>query len=138
MLATERSDAFRFLLRAYPQPPKRTIPPPVRKNIKIENPIGGSGFTSLNRARRFVKRGLAGWIEPGASIRFVRDPRDHRDAASPVKEATRYWYERSVQTGLAHVTALANTPVVALSKLLNLGKRKGASRHTFLATRGLG
>ena len=25
MLATERNDAFRFLLRVYPQPPKRTI-----------------------------------------------------------------------------------------------------------------
>lgn len=30
----------------------------MRKNIRIENPIAGSGFTSLNRARRFVKRGL--------------------------------------------------------------------------------
>ena len=137
MLATERCDAFRFLLRAYPQPPKRTIPPPVRKNIRIENPIAGAGFTSLNRAKRFVKRGLAEWVEPGASIRFVRDPRDHRDAASPVKEATRYWYERSVQTGMAQLAALANTPVVAPSKLLNLGKRKGASRHTFVAARGL-
>lgn len=109
----------------------------MRKNIRIENPIAGAAFTSLNRARRFVKRGLAEWVAPGVSIRFIRDPRDHRDAASPIKEATRYWYERSVETGIAQLAALANTPVVAPSKLLNLGKRKGASRHTFLATRGL-
>lgn len=109
----------------------------MRKNIKIQNPIAGSGFTSLNRAKRFVKRGLAEWTEVGASIRFIRDPRDHRDAASPVKEATRYWYERSVQTGVANAAALANTPVVAPGVLLGLGKRKGASRHTFLAAQGL-
>jgi hypothetical protein len=50
----------------------------VRKNLRIEN-----------RAKRFVKRGLAEWVEPGGLIRVIPDPRDHRDAASPAKEATR-------------------------------------------------
>ncbi len=110
----------------------------MRKNIRIENPIAGSGFTSLNRAKRFLKRGLAEWVEPGVSIRFIRDPRDHRDqSAQQSGGLTRYWYERAAHSGIADTAELANTPVVAAAKLLNLGKRKGASRHTFVAVRGL-
>ena len=111
----------------------------MRKNIRITNPVSGPGFTSQNRAKRFVKRGLAEWVELDVSIRFVRDPRDHRDVASPAnKVLTGYWYERSAHSGIAEISALANTPVVAAAKLLKLGKRKGASRHTFLATQGMG
>ena len=130
-------DRDAILLRAYPQPPAWTIPLPVRKNIRITNPISGPGFTSLNRARRFVKRGMAEWVELGTSIRFIRDPRDHRDIASPANRLTGYWYERAAHEGVADLAALANTPVVAPAKLLKLGRRKGASRHTFLAAQGL-
>jgi hypothetical protein len=110
----------------------------VRKNIRIENPLAGSGFTSKNRAKRFVARGLAVWIEAGVSIRFLRDPRDHREAAARRQvDTTRYWYERAAHTGLAQLTELANLPVIKPHVLLGMGRRKGASRRTFLAAQGL-
>jgi hypothetical protein len=110
----------------------------VRKSIRIDNPLSGPGFTSRNRAKRFVKHGLAQWAEFGISIRFIRDPRDHRDqSARQNVEVKPYWYERAAHTGIASPAALANTPVVASGILLGLGKRKGASRHTFLAAQGI-
>jgi murein DD-endopeptidase MepM/ murein hydrolase activator NlpD len=110
----------------------------VRKNIRIENPLSGSGFTSRNRAKRFVKHGLAEWVEFGISIRFIRNPRDHRDqSARQNVAAAPYWYERAAHEGIAKAAELANTPVVAPGVLLGLGKRKGASRHTFLAAKGI-
>jgi len=110
----------------------------VRKNIRIENPLAGAGFTSKNRAKRFVARGLAQWVEFGVSIRFLRDPRDHREAAARKQvDITRYWYERASHTGMAQLEELANLPMVTPHVLLGMGKRKGASRHTFLATQGV-
>ena len=110
----------------------------MRKNIRIENPLSGVGFTTRNRAKRFVARGLAEWIEFGVSIRFLRDPRDHRESAARKQvDTTRYWYERASHTGLAQLTELANLPLVAPHVLLGMGRRKGASRHTFLAVQGL-
>ncbi len=106
----------------------------MRKNIRIENPLAGAGFTSKNRARRFVARGLAQWIEFGVSIRFLRDPRDHRETSARKQvDTTRYGYERAAQTGMAQLSELANLPVVTPHVLLGMGQRKGASRHTFLA-----
>jgi hypothetical protein len=110
----------------------------VRKNIRIENPLAGAEFTSRNRAKRFVARGLAQWIEFGVSSRFLRDPRDHREAAARKQvDTTRYWYERAAHTGMAQLTELANLPMVTPHVLLGMGRRKGASRHTFLATQGV-
>jgi murein DD-endopeptidase MepM/ murein hydrolase activator NlpD len=109
----------------------------VRKNIRITNPVSGPGFTSLNRAKRFVKHGDAEWAQVGVSIRFVRSPCNSRELS--VLQNARiapYWYERASHEGIARIDALANTPVIAPAKLLGLGKRKGASRHTFLSTRG--
>jgi hypothetical protein len=104
--------------------------------VRIENPVAGCGFTSKNRASRFVRQGRAVWVEPGVAIRFVE--RDHRHASAKKSvDETRYWYERAANTGLARLHELANLPMVAPAVLLNLGKRKGASRHTFLATQGL-
>jgi len=51
-------------------------------------------------------------------------------------DTTRYWYERAAHTGLAQLSELANLPMVAPGVLLGFGKRKGASRHTFLSSRG--
>jgi hypothetical protein len=63
----------------------------VRKNIRVENPLSGAGFTTRSRAKRFVARGLAEWIESGVSIRFLRDPRDHRESAARRQvDTTRY------------------------------------------------
>lgn len=108
----------------------------VRKTIRIENPVAGFGFTSKNRAKRFVAQGRAEWVEPGVSIRFI--PSDHRHtSAQKSADTTRYWYERAANTGLAQLSELANLPMIAPGVLLGFGKRKGASRHTFLANRGV-
>jgi hypothetical protein len=125
-------------LCGYTRNSKVDFTPQVRKNIRIENPLCGSGFTSRNRAQRFVAHGLAEWAEFGVSIRFLRDPRDHREcSARQHVEATRYWYDRASGTGMAQIGELANTPVSGPSRLLGVGRRKGAGRHTFLATQGL-
>jgi len=110
----------------------------VRKNIRITNPVSGPGFTSLNRAKRFVKHGDAEWVQSGISIRFLRNPCNRRDhSVLRNAGAAPYWYDRASREGIARIDALANTPVIAPARLLGLGKRKGASRHTFLATQGL-
>jgi hypothetical protein len=108
----------------------------VRKTIRIENPVSGCGFTSKNRAKRFVAQGRAEWVEPGVSIRFI--PSDHRHAsARKSADATRYWYDRAARTGLAQLSELANLPMITPGLLLGFGKRKGASRHMFQANQGL-
>jgi hypothetical protein len=52
-------------------------------------------------------------------------------------DATRYWYDRAAGTGMAQIADLANLPMIAPGVFLGIGRRKGASRHTFLATQGL-
>jgi hypothetical protein len=108
----------------------------MRKNIRIENPVSECRFTSANRAKRFVAQGRAEWAEPGVSIRFIQSDHRHRSAQKSV-DATRYWYERAAHTGMAGLTELANLPMIMPGKALGFGRRKGASRHTFLVARGL-
>src|SRR5689334_11567975 len=104
----------------------------MRKNIRIENPVSDCRFTSKNRAQRFVAQGRAEWVQPGISIRFIQT--DHRHcSAQKSLDATRYWYERAASTGLAGISELANLPVIMPARALGIGRRKGASRHTFLA-----
>jgi hypothetical protein len=108
----------------------------MRKNIRIENPVSGCGFTSKNRAQRFVAQGRAAWVEPGVSIRFTQS--DHRHgSAQKSADATRYWYQRAAHTGMAQLAELANLPMIAPAVALGVGRRKGATRHTFLAAQGL-
>jgi hypothetical protein len=52
-------------------------------------------------------------------------------------EGTALSYDLAACTGMARLGDLANTPVVPAALLLGLGRRKGASRHTFLATQGI-
>jgi len=108
----------------------------VRKNIRIENPVSDCRFTSKNRAKRFVAQGRAEWVEPGVSIRFIHSDHRHGSARKSV-DATRYWYERAANTGMAQLSELANLPMIAPGVLLGFGKRKGASRHSLVALRGL-
>ncbi|MCC6363069.1 MAG: hypothetical protein IT165_06060 [Bryobacterales bacterium] len=108
----------------------------MRKSIHIENPVSGCGFTSLNRARRFVAQGRAEWVEPDVSIRFIKGDHRHSSAQKSV-DLTRYSYDRSARTGMAQLSELANLPMVRPGVLLGLGKRKGASNFTFSANRGL-
>jgi hypothetical protein len=107
----------------------------MRKNIRIENPVSGCGLTSKNRANRFVAQGRAEWVQAGVSIRFVQS--DHRQlSAQKSVDATRWSYDRAAHTGMAGIAELANLPMIAPGVALGLGRRKGASRHTFLATEG--
>ena len=66
----------------------------------------------------------------------ARGDHRHRTAQESV-DTTRYGYERAAHAGLAQLTELSNLPMVAPGVLLGFGKRKGASRHTFLANQGL-
>ena len=107
----------------------------MRKNIRIENPVSGCGLTSKNRANRFVAQGRAEWVQAGVSIRFIQS--DHRHgSAQKTADATRYGYERAAHTGMAQLAELANLPMIAPGAALGIGRRKGATRHTFLATQG--
>ena len=88
----------------------------------------------MNRARRFIARRQAVWVDFGVSIRFLRDPRDHRETSARRQvDTTRYWYDRAAHTGMAQLSELANLPVVTPHVLLGMGQRKGASRNTFLS-----
>ena len=98
----------------------------------------GTGYTSRQRAARYVARGLAVWADVGVMIRFVRDDSNHRDrSAQKSVDATCRSYDRAAGTGMATIADLVNVPVIAPSILLGIGRRKGASRHTFLAAQGL-
>ena len=108
----------------------------MRKNIRIENPVSGCGFTSKNRAKRFVAQGRAEWVQAGVSIRFVQSDHRHSSAQKSV-DATRWSYDRAAHTGMAQLAELANLPMIAPAVALGIGRRKGATRHTFLATQGL-
>jgi hypothetical protein len=108
----------------------------MRKNIRIENPVSDCGYTSKNRANRFVAQGRAEWVEPGVSIRFVQSDHRHLSAQKSVDQ-TRWSYDRAAHTGMATLAEVANLPMIAPGVFLGLGKRKGASRHTFHANQGL-
>jgi hypothetical protein len=107
----------------------------MRKNIRIENPVSECGFTSKNRAKRFVTQGRAVWVQAGVSIRFIQSDHRHGSAQKSV-DHTRWSYDRAANTGLAQLVEMANLPMIAPAVALGIGRRKGASRHTFLATRG--
>ena len=108
----------------------------MRKNIRIENPVSGCGFTSKNRAKRFVTQGRAEWVQAGVSIRFVQSDHRHSSAQKSVDQ-TRWLYDRAAHTGMAEIADLAHLPMIQPAVFLGIGRRKGASRHTFLATQGL-
>jgi hypothetical protein len=108
-----------------------------RKAVRIDNPVSEDcHYTSRNRANRFVAQGRAEWIEPGVSIRFVTSDHRHRAAQKSV-DLTRLGYDRAAYGGVAQFADLLHLPVVAPAVLLGFGRRKGASRHTFLASRGI-
>ena len=108
----------------------------MRKNIRIENPVSECGFTSKNRAKRFVAQGRAEWAQAGISIRFVQSDYRHSSAQKAV-EQTRWSYDRAAHTGMAEIADLAHLPMIRPAVFMGIGRRKGATRHTFLATQGL-
>jgi len=115
------------------------------KNIRIENPMAGPGrtpsgpgYTSWNRACRYVNRGQAVWSNFGVAIRFVSAESNHRvQSAQRSVDRTIRGYDLAAYGSMAQMHELTNVPVIAPAILLKLGRRKGASRHTFLAAQGL-
>ena len=107
----------------------------MRKNIRIENPVSECGFTSKNRAKRFVTQGRAEWAQAGVSIRFIQSDHRHGSAQKSL-DHTRWSYDRAANSGMAQIADLANLPMIAPAVFMGVGRRKGASRSTFLATQG--
>jgi hypothetical protein len=108
----------------------------MRKHIQIENPISGTGWTSRSRAKRYVAKGIAEWVEFGASIRFCRAGDHQSRSVQRVVDETAMAYDRAANGGLATLGDLRHLPVVMPAIALGGSYPKGASRSTFLATQG--
>jgi hypothetical protein len=97
--------------------------------VKVFNPKGRNGFTSLKSAQRYVKRGLARWRKDGA-VEFIDDTGDYRAVAVlSVEQLTRCGYDRDVSCGaMASLDAIKHLPVAGnVTKLLT---RTTRSRRT--------
>ena len=108
----------------------------MRKHIRIENPVSGLGWTSRQKAKRFVASGVADWVKFGESIRFNRAGDHQTCSVRAVVTETQCGYDRASGLGQAGFKELANLPMVAPAVFLGFGKRKGASRSTFTNTQG--
>src|ERR1051326_7517562 len=105
-------------------------------DVRILNPASGRGYTSRKCALRYVRRGVARWVKDGSGRDCIEFVPFGPIAVIIAESVTRsIAYDSAVQTGLAQIAALSNLPVVAPGILLGMGRRKGASRHTFLAAR---
>jgi len=99
------------------------------KDIRIENPVSGRGFTSKNRAKAICWRyGRAVWVQPGTSIRISRRaPRARRRAEGCGQDAM-VVMTGAAHEGMAQIADLANLPMIQPARLLgNSGDAKGAT-----------
>lgn len=102
-------------------------------DVRILNPASGRGYTSRKCAGRYVQRGVARWVKDNSGrdcLEFVTDGTIAPIIAASVARETAY--DRAANTGMARLSELANLPMIRPGVILGLGKRKGASRHTFL------
>jgi hypothetical protein len=107
-------------------------------DVRILNPASGRGYTSRKCAQRYVQRGVARWVKDSSGRDCLEFLASHAVAAIVAASVARETaYDRAARTGVAQLSELANRPVVAPAVLLGFGRRKGASRHTFLASRGI-
>jgi len=106
-------------------------------DVRILNPASGRGYTSRKCADRYVQRGVARWAKDNSGrdcLEFVTGGAIAAIVARSVARETTY--DRAAHTGLATILELANLPMIAPSVALGFGRRKGASKHTFLTTQG--
>jgi hypothetical protein len=108
-------------------------------DVRILNPASGRGYTSRKCAERYVRRGAARWVKDNSGrdcLEFVAggDAIAAIIAASVARETA---YDVAAHTGMAQIADLANLPMIAPAVFMGIGRRKGASRSTFLATQGL-
>ena len=116
--------------------PKVSLGTPNREvlDVRILNPFAGRGYTSRKRAERYVRRGVARWVEDSqgrACLQFLAT--GQTAAAIAASMARNVGYDLAAYDGMAKMHQMRNVPIVGAGKMLNLGKRKGASRHVFLA-----
>ena len=96
--------------------------------IRIENPTrGGSEWTTVKRARKFIGRLLADWVIPGVSIRF-RDEARQKQAHFAVRrgelEAARIEADRVTHRQVASAKAIHGVPVTKPRDLLAPSPRR--------------
>ena len=106
-------------------------------DVRILNPASGRGYTSRKCAERYVRRGVARWVKDSGGhdcLEFVASSAIAVSIAASVARETAY--DRAAHTGAAQIAELANLPMIMPAVALGIGRRKGASRHTFLATQG--
>lgn len=104
-------------------------------DVRILNPASGRGYTSRKCAERYVRRGVARWVRDNSGrdcLEFVVGSAVTAIIAASVARETAY--DHAAHTGMAQLSELANLPMIAPAVAMGLGRRKGASRHTFLAT----
>jgi hypothetical protein len=81
----------------------------MRKHIRIENPVAGAGWTSRQKAKKFVANGVAEWVRFGDTIRFITQ-HPSRAAVQRSVDTTRNAYDRASGTGMASLKAIQNLP----------------------------
>lgn len=81
----------------------------MRKNIKILNPLDGPGWTSRQRAKRYVARGAAEWVKFGVSLKFLR-AENHREV-SVRRSVADDGYDRAANIGMARRQELIHLPL---------------------------
>ena len=101
----------------------------MRKNIRIENPISGEGWTSRNRAKRFVAKGVAEWVKFGETIRFCRQGDHQSCSVRRVVDETAFAYDRAAGNGMATLVAMANLPMARPAVALGVKIPKGGGRR---------
>jgi hypothetical protein len=113
------------------------IHPPAEPDVRILNPFAGRGYTSKKRAERYVRRGVARWVDRGgrACLQFVASGITAEAIALSV--ARNIGYDLASCEGISKLREMHNVPIVRPGKMMNIGKRKGATRQTFLASQGL-
>jgi hypothetical protein len=106
-------------------------------DVRILNPASGRGYTSRKCAERYVRRGHARWVKDNGGrdcLEFLTDGAIAAIICASVSRETAY--DSAAHTGMAQIAELANLPMIMPGVALGIGRRKGASRHTFLATEG--
>lgn len=93
------------------------------RSIKILNPAGGVGWTNRKRAKAYVRRGRARWIDDG-TIQFIES--DSNTAAIASARLREIDYDRAARTGCASLDAIRNLPMVGPIERLYVERRRAA------------
>lgn len=93
-----------------------------RREVKILNPAGSScGWTSLKKAREYVRRGRARL--KGNTLEFIADNSGHLAA---VASDRRCGYDRAASTGMLNTAQMKHIPIIQPEKMLIRRSRRAA------------